>query len=91
MINVKSAPARSKYKLEIYCGTSASNPGVLVGALPDAVVTDGNGTASAGPFEVPSGDIQAACGSASAIGHVELIDIMGGSILDASPIKMIAG
>jgi hypothetical protein len=89
MFNVKSAPAGLDYQLEVYCGNSPAQPGALIGKLPDALKTTGTGTAVAGPFELPVSDIHSACGNAG-IGHVQLVSIMGGSILSAAPVNLSA-
>ncbi len=89
MFNIKSAPAGLSYQLEVFCGTSPARTDGVIGKLADAVKTDANGTAVAGPFELPASDITAACGTAG-IGHVQLVSIMGGSILSAAPVKLSA-
>jgi hypothetical protein len=91
MIQVKSAPHDQGYKLEIYCGQAAGKPGALIGELADALTTDAAGAAAGGPFEVPLADIRSACGSGNAVGHIQLVNVQAGSILDAAPIKMSAG
>ncbi len=88
MIQAKGAPRDQGYKLDVYCGRSATSPGALVGELPDALKTGAAGSGSAGPFEVPLADIRSACGSAGTVGHIELIDTQAGSILDAGLIKL---
>lgn len=89
MLIVKEGSASATYNLDIYCGANPAQPGTLAASLPNAVQTDPVGAAVAGPFEVPAADIKTACGT-EAVGHIQLVDATGGSVLSGGPVNMVA-